>query len=100
LTTVGKMGTYNVSQWYFLATVYNYEASTISIYVDNAAPVTAAVAGGSSTSDVVEFTIGTQSNGVFYMDGLIDEVGGWRRALSAGEVAQLRNGGTGLTYPF
>jgi hypothetical protein len=30
----------------------------------------------------------------------IDEVGVWSRALSAGEVATLYNGGEGLTYPF
>ena len=34
-----------------------------------------------------------------YFDGLIDEVGLWRRVLTAQERTDLWNGGAGLTYP-
>lgn len=33
-----------------------------------------------------------------YFDGALDEVGAWTRALSAGEIAALYNGGTGIPY--
>lgn len=45
-------------------------------------------------------TIGARDNAVSYMNGSIDEVGIWSRALSAGEVSQLYNSGAGITYPF
>jgi hypothetical protein len=34
------------------------------------------------------------------LDGNIDEVGIWNRALSAAEVTALYNGGDGISYPF
>lgn len=34
------------------------------------------------------------------MQGAMDEVGLWQRALTSGEVTTLYNGGTGLAYPF
>jgi len=34
------------------------------------------------------------------MNGSIDEMGVWNRALSQAEITQLFNGGAGLTYPF
>jgi hypothetical protein len=36
----------------------------------------------------------------FYYGGLFDEVGLWSRALTASEITQLYNSGSGLTYPF
>jgi hypothetical protein len=35
-----------------------------------------------------------------YLDGVIDEVAIWTRALSSGEVASIYNSGNGLQYPF
>jgi hypothetical protein len=35
-----------------------------------------------------------------YWDGLIDEVGFWKRVLTADERTTLYNGGNGLAYPF
>lgn len=34
------------------------------------------------------------------LDGLLDEVGFWGRALSADEISELYNGGSGLAYPL
>lgn len=42
-------------------------------------------------------TLSTGSNGQL---GTYDEIGFWNRSLTASEVSQLYNGGTGLTYPF
>ena len=51
-----------------------------------------------------KFSIGTAFvDGVtagYYMDGLIDEVGVWKRALSATEIATLYRAGSARAYPF
>lgn len=49
------------------------------------------------------FTVGGAFDGSSaseFMDGSIDEVGVWDRALSAVEAGQLYNGGNGLAYPL
>lgn len=48
---------------------------------------------------VVDFRIG-KFGAATYSDSNIDEVGFWKRVLTAPERAQLWNGGAGLTYPF
>ena len=35
-----------------------------------------------------------------FFAGRIDEVGFWKRVLTTDEIAELYNGGTGLSYPF
>lgn len=50
-----------------------------------------------------EFVIGRDSGGApggIYFDGLIDEVGFWKRVVTSGERTELYNGGNGLAYPF
>lgn len=44
--------------------------------------------------------IGHQEEAGAGMNGRIDEVGIWQRALSADEIALLYNGGAGRSYPF
>jgi hypothetical protein len=54
---------------------------------------------GTVTSDAAnDLWIGARSNGGAdrEFDGLIDETAIWDRALTAGEVAQLYNGGAGI----
>lgn len=36
----------------------------------------------------------------YYLDGKMDELGIWSRALTSTEVTSLYNGGAGLAYPF
>jgi len=57
------------------------------------------------TEAISAFCIGAYYNngsfgGTFNMDGIIDEVGLWSKALSPAEVAELFNSGAGNTYPF
>jgi hypothetical protein len=44
--------------------------------------------------------IGDFSSGSTNFNGLIDEVGVWKKLLSSVEIAQLYNSGNGLAYPF
>lgn len=46
------------------------------------------------------FTFGDVSGMFFKHDGMLDEVGLWRRMLTPGERLELWNSGNGLAYPF
>ena len=59
---------------------------------------------GSIGNATTQFTIGAHSAGPsgwgYQWKGNIDEVGIWKRVLSAEEVSKLYNNGNGLQYPF
>ena len=63
------------------------------------------VAGGTRTGAVPapgagSFVLGATGAVDHYLDGRMDEVGFWRRAITAAEVAQLYNSGAGFAYPL
>lgn len=84
--------------WYHL--VWTYSGGTAYLYKDgNTTPV--------DTKTGLTLTDGSQTLGFGNraahdqkMDGSLDEVGYWSRAITSSEVSQLYNGGNGLTYPF
>src|SRR3990167_2024195 len=83
---------------YFMVTVIHASAGgAITIQVNNGTANSAA--GVTGISDANLFRIGRSGAGS-YANGQIDEVGFWKRALTAGEITELYNGGNGLTYPF
>ncbi len=49
-----------------------------------------------------EFVLGARrsSDGQWAFDGRIGPVGIWKRVLTSGEISDLYNGGSGLSYPF
>ena len=49
---------------------------------------------------VADFRIGASPDESVYMDGRIDEVGFWKRILTAGEKTELYQSGFGNQYPF
>lgn len=87
--------------WSLLVAWHDAAAKTISIQVNNG-PETAA-----STKNVppnvtgAEFRIGSRQGAAIadYFDGDVDEVGLWKRTLTADERAALWNDGAGKTYP-
>ena len=44
--------------------------------------------------------IGSRGGSSYFLDGTLDEVGIWSRALSSTEISDLWNSGNGLAYPF
>jgi hypothetical protein len=85
------------TNWHFVVFWHNAAANTIQIQIDNAAPVSAGTTGPMPAGlGAVTIGLGWGLN----FDGLIDEIGLWRRVLTADERTQLYNGGNGLTYPF
>jgi hypothetical protein len=92
------LGSPSINTWYFIVGWYDSVGNTINISVnglsDSAVPV------GFDPSGNGDFLIGFQGDLGYYMDGLIDEVGVWRRMLTSDERAELYNGGAGNAYPF
>lgn len=76
-----------------------YAASNLWCYVDAGYGNKAVMAHGShDTSN--PFLIGRRTTSSGNMNGLVDEVGLWKRKLNAGERSVLWNSGSGKTYPF
>lgn len=44
--------------------------------------------------------VGCHYNSTSFFNGMLDEIGIWNRVLGDAEIAQLDNGGAGLSYPF
>lgn len=83
--------------WHMITAVY--DGVTIDIYVDGFY-----VNGGAVTGDMKTFTeelmFGTLGGAGSYWDGEIDEASYWERDLSAAEVEELWNSGSGLQHPY
>lgn len=89
-----------IGNWYHI--VYVLDTANVFIYVNGSEDAVK----GSRTS----IQNGADTNGSIgrrdwagsheYFDGIIDEVAVWKRALSAAEVSELYNNGTGFAYPF
>lgn len=87
--------------WYFIVAYHDAVANVVGISVDGGAAITAAHTTG-IFNGASRFGLGDAALlfGTPKLDGLIDEVGIWKRVLSGPEITQLYNGGAGLAYPF
>lgn len=98
----GVNWTPSLATWYHVAVVYTAAGGTADFYVDGAQQ--GAQQSGLQTalnSAAGTFAIGqTNTTPADFMDGLIDELGIWDRALTASEISDLYNGGAGLAYPL
>lgn len=93
-----NLGSPSTDAWYFIVAWHDAAADTINIQVNNGAANSTAHATGVLDGTSV-FYLGSRE-GTDFFDGLIDETGLWKRALTAAERAYLYNGGAGRTYPF
>ena len=80
--------------WYHVVATYN--GISLIIYVNGTAHSQAVTAVPHVGGD---FQIGARGNSSLNLNGKIDEVGVWNRALSSTEVTTLYNSGTPLAYP-
>jgi len=87
-------------EWHHIVFVGDAANDTMYIYLDAGTPSSNT---GWTTSTYVETTYDFRmgmARPSQYMDGLIDEVGFWKRVLTSAEISALYNGGSGITYPF
>jgi hypothetical protein len=86
-------GTLSNNNWYHLACVYDRTAHTLSIYVNGTLNNSMAETNNLDTNTGPSY-IGT-GNGSQWFAGTIDDVRVYNRALSASEITQIYNGGSG-----
>ncbi len=95
-----QVAAFSTGTWYYIMVWHDPSANEIGIRINaddahnNVLSWTTGILDGAAS-----FSIGRM--GDFdgqYWDGLIDEVGIWRRVLTAGENTTLYNGGAGLPY--
>lgn len=94
-------GSHNVADGTWHHVVGTYDGSNIRLYVNGSQDgSTVAHSAAIRYTASNRFCIGTRELEDNHWTGQVDEVGVWSRALTAGEITTLYNGGTGLTYPF
>lgn len=86
--------------WYHVVATYD-TTNGGALYIDTNVATTADT--GDLVPNDVAVWFGAYSpspTGGYELDGLLDEVGIWNRALTSDEVSELYNGGSGLAYPL
>lgn len=90
------------TNWHFIVLWHDAAANTISVQLNNGTPITTPYTAYQPSVTVTDFNIGSRQypGNENYFDGIIDEVGLWRRVLTAAERTALYNSGNGLPYSF
>lgn len=90
-------GAPSTATWYFVAAWHDSAANQLGISVNaGAADTTSWSSGTQDTSG--SFSLGAWSQANNFHDGLLDEVGFWKRVLTSGDRTWLYNGGAGRSY--
>lgn len=90
--------TIGMNTWYHVVAWHDSVNNQIAIAVNDGTPVTTGHSTGVRTA-ALAFVIGAFNN-ANYFNGLIDEVGLWKRVLTSGERTDLYNGGSGRDYAY
>lgn len=84
--------------WCFLVCRHDATANEISICVNDGTVETTSHSGGAYAGSAT-FYVG-DAGGYFYLNGMLDEIGIWKRVLSDAEVTELYNSGSGRDYAY
>lgn len=102
------INTFNNNMWHHAAFVFNGSltgnANRLKIYVDGVLQTSTFSGTIGATISVTNVNLWITSlldnESSFYLNGLLDELGIWVRALSTNEISQLYNYSSGLAYPL
>ena len=85
--------TINDGNWHHIVAVYTPSTSVV-VYVDGVAETTnTSSVPASIDNDPVPFELGRRADGVFYLQGSLDEVAVFNTALTSGNVTSIYNSG-------
>lgn len=85
--------------WYHVVASHDSVNNKITISVNNGTANETSVTGGIFAGSSA-FWIGGRNGAAQYMNGSIDEIGIWKRVLTAAERTQLYNAGLGTHFPW
>ena len=91
------LGAPSTGTWYFIVAWHDSVNNTVSIQVNNGAADSANTTGVPADT-AATFQIGAYGAGLEPFDGIIDEVGFWKRTLTTAERTWLFNSGNGRSY--
>lgn len=86
--------------WYFIAVSFDNPNNLMSISVNNNTPSTGPFSFEVNPGGGNFIIGGTDTVTQFFVNGLIDAVGFWKRVLTAQEIKYLYNNGNGRQFPF
>ncbi len=95
--SANSFGPASIGVWTFVVMWHDATANTLNIQVNNGVVDFVAASGGHDGP--TDFQLGAYLGGNNW-NGRIDEVGIWKRVLTANERTALWNNGEGCTYPF
>lgn len=104
LVSANNFGSPSASTWYFLC-VTAVAPGTLSISVNNGTANTGALGAALASTNVNDFVIGSATDAsnvevaANALNGSVDAVGFWNRALTAQEISWLYNNGNGRQVP-
>src|SRR5690606_32034500 len=96
--TANNFGNLSAGNWYFIVVRHDATNDTVSISINGTATSSAHSGGVNSTASV--FRLGATGTGAAPADGVLDEVGFWKRILSTEEETELYNSGSGRDYSY
>jgi hypothetical protein len=97
-TTFGAVST---ATWYFVVAQHDSVNNLLKISVNDGTMDTSAYSAGVGDG-AADFNIGRRSYPGFadHFDGILDEIGIWKRMLSSAEITELYNAGSGRDYAY
>lgn len=94
-----NLGSPSTATWYFIVASHDAAADTSYIQVNNGTADSAATGGALQAASSEPFRIGADNSPAGdALDGRVDQVGFWKRLLTADEKTFLYNGGNGRSY--
>lgn len=86
---------------YFVCGWHDATANTVNISSNDGVVVSASTGGAAPFSGTAALSLGSMSDAAsFPFDGLIDEVAIWKRVITAAEITDLYNGGSGRACSY
>jgi hypothetical protein len=92
-----NFGALSTATWYFVTLQHDSVGNTIGISVNDGTFNTTSHSLGTQDGTSA-FQIGGVSAQSLYWNGRIDQVGFWKRKITSGEITQLYNAGSGISY--
>jgi len=91
-----------INAWHHIVMTWTHNDKLRYYYDGSEVGTGTSVSGVSINTYNTPFWFGADqgAGGRWFLNGVMDEIGYWTRALDATEVASLYNGGAGIQYPF